>query len=961
MRHNHLLMNREFLDPEIVLLRAATDWLLAQARTAAGGAVALDHLLVVVPTRQAGRRLRLALAERTGGCIPPQIRLPQHLIVPAQEPAFPVASPTESLGLLADLLTRLDLAAFPGLFPEEGRPGEQSFVWALNVSRQLHDLWRILQENALTMGDVAARARHLLRGDDLDTEVRRWQELAQVESRFFAALARHQRTHAAQARQQAAHHPAVPEGIERIVLPALADAQPALYTALERLAGAVGVTVLIHADPSHGARFDAWGRPDPARWTGEHAPHLPLDDAHITLAPNSPEQARLAAERYAARAALGEPPALGMADDALFNDLQSAFLSRGVTLHNPAAYPVAASTLGRLILLVKQLSDEQRFTTLSAFLREADVQRWAEALFGHGFPYAVALRELDTLQNEHLPQTLADALRAAQNFPRANRVLERLDALLNPPAATYGERLLAILTALFAARTVHSDIPGDRELAAAADATRELLDELDSAVLRTALNSAQVAQLFASAITAATYQLEHDIPGAVPTEGWLELQWDPAPEIIITGFNEGAVPDAIVGHAFLPDTLRHGLGLTSNAQRLARDTCLLQSLLLSRAPGAVQVLLERVSADSNVRKPSRLLFLCADATLAARAKRLFAEAEAAPAGHPRTLPPAWRLNLPPPPPAPDTLRVTAFKDYLACPFTFYLRNVLGMAPQDDRTHELDALAFGTLCHKALDAFAKSAVKDSADAQEIQAFLERHIWQALRDRFGDSLTAVLHLQGAAACERLAFAAREQARLAAQGWRIRKAETAATLNGLGATLRGRIDRIDRHDATGAIRILDYKTWAGLGDNDGLDRFSTASRAKAEAAAAAGYPAFTFGDGKRPRVWTDLQLPLYLLMAQANDLVPEGAAAECGYFVLGDTAAETRVKAWDFTPLRANAEDTARRVIQRIRAGIHWPPQAIAPEFLPLFLDPHTPEASLSPEWVAEQKSREEVLKF
>jgi len=931
-------MTREFLDPKTLLITAVTDWLLAQARTTPGGARALDHLLVIVPTRQAGRRLRLTLADRTGGCIPPKICQPHHLLTPAREPAHPVATPTESMGILAETLTHLDLTAYPDLFPEQGRPAEQTFQWALNVARQLHDLWRVLQENALTMQDVAPRVSQLLRDDNLDTETRRWQDLAHVEAHFFAALNRHRLTPIALAQQHAAHNPAIPGNIERIVLPALTDALPACYTALKTIERAIPLTLLIHADPAEDPRFDTWGRPDPTRWTGEHAPQLPLDDSQITLAANSLEQARQAAARYTSCAA----PALGMADDALFNDLQSAFLTLGITLHNPADYPLAASPLGRLISLLQRLASGQRYTTLAALLREADLQRWLE----HALPalnYAEALRTLDTLQNQHLPQTLPDV----HPHLTPSSILHAPLALLNPHA-----KRLTLLRTLFAPRTLRPETPGDRDLIAAADATRELLDTFDSDALRAALSPGQLDQLFAASLTTATYQLEPDTPGTIPTDGWLELQWNPAPELIITGLNEGSVPDAVVGHAFLPDRLRHGLGLTTNAQRMARDTCLFQSLTRSRPPRAVHLLLERVSAQHDVRKPSRLLFLCDDPTLAARANTLFAEPEAAPAGHPRTLPPAWRLSLPLPPPAPKALGATAFRDYLACPFTYYLRRVLKMEAQDDRTRELDAIAFGNLCHSALDAFAQSAHNGSADPKAIQAFLENHVWQTLRERFGNSLTAVIHLQGAAACERLAFAAREQARLAAQGWRIRHSETTAERDTLGITIRGRIDRIDSHEATGARRILDYKTWPRLGDNNGLDRFSTAKHTAIERAQADGLTAFTLPGTSKPRVWTDLQLPLYLMMDTGHPV------QDIGYFVLGETPADTLVKTWDcrdFTDCLASAEATARQVVRRIQAGIFWPPRALAPEFHPLFLDPHTPEASLSPDWLHDQQER------
>jgi hypothetical protein len=137
--------------------------------------------------------------------------------------------------------------------------------------------------------------------------------------------------------------------------------------------------------------------------------------------------------------------------------------------------------------------------------------------------------------------------------------------------------------------------------------------------------------------------------------------------------------------------------------------------------------------------------------------------------------------------------------------------------------------------------------------------------------------------------------------------------------GLTIRGRADRLDYHAASDTWRIIDYKTWDRLGKNDGADRFMSASKADLEAAAQRGLAPFAFAD--KPRVWTDLQLPLYLLMAQAGALVPAGAKTECGYFVLGETEAETVCKAWDFAPLRDDAVAAVRWVIGRVKAGVYW----------------------------------------
>jgi ATP-dependent helicase/nuclease subunit B len=967
-------MERVFLDAKKPLVFAVTEWLTAQMRVTPGGVKSLSHLLVIVPTRQAGRRLRLALAEQSGGCLPPLVRLPAQVISPACEPANPVATPAETAGFLGRLLLDLDLKAYQHLFPEKGHPREQSFSWALGVARQLTDLWGLLQENALVMGDVASQIEPLLSGEDLDIEVARWQDLARLETLFFAALQKRGRTPIPLARKQAVADPQLPEGVERLVLPALADAQPALYPTLEHLSARAALTVLVHADPSQDARFDVWGRPEPAHWTGDQAPVLPLADEQIVLASNSTDQARLIAEAFASIPQDEALPSLGMADDTLFSELQSSLLSKGLLLHNPAAYPLAASSLGRLIQLLEQLCRQPRFSALAAFLREADVMRWLEGrLASEPSACAAILRSLDELQNAHLPQTLgaarqfceqsrSDAAQSAdarssqdcRKWERLLNVLDEVETLLDPRGRPHLGHLTDMLQTLFAARTLQEKTPGDRELAAAAEATLSVFDTLSSSLLTDALDEAQRSQLFETLLSSACYQLEPENADALLTEGWLELPWSPARELVISGFNEGSVPDAVVGHAFLPDRLRQGLGLTSNERRTARDTYLLQTLLASRPPGAVRLYLERVSSRNDVRKPSRLLFLCDEATLATRAKKLFRDAERSAAGHHRTLPEAWRLTLPAPAAPPSQLSVTAFKSYLECPFTFYLRHILKMEACDDRVSELDAMAFGTLCHDAVEAFGRSDCKDASDAGLIAAFLQAEVWRIVHRQYGSSLPAILHLQASAACKRLAFFAARQASLRAEGWQIVATEQPLSMAEHGIRVRGRADRLDYHAASGTWRIIDYKTWDRLGKNDGLDRLLSSSKADIESAALRGLAPFTFAE--KPRVWTDLQLPLYLLMAQASAVVPADAKVECGYFVLGETEAETVCKAWTFEPARDDAVAAVRWVIDRIQAGIYWPPtpkDAWARDYESLFLE--HPEQSVSSDWIRGQEAR------
>ena len=69
------MRSTEYLPPSRKLVDAVADWLFSRVRADGAGAPSLAHFLVVVPTAQADRSLRLALASRAaargfGGILP---------------------------------------------------------------------------------------------------------------------------------------------------------------------------------------------------------------------------------------------------------------------------------------------------------------------------------------------------------------------------------------------------------------------------------------------------------------------------------------------------------------------------------------------------------------------------------------------------------------------------------------------------------------------------------------------------------------------------------------------------------------------------------------------------------------------------------------------------------------------------------------------------------------------------
>ncbi len=978
------------LAPNHLLVNEVTQWLAQQTRSGVAQTRTLDHLLVLVSTRQAGRRLRLALAQSLGACVPPRIMLPEKFLVAPATPGTQPATEAECLSLLSQLLGTIDLTPFSALFPESSHANQSDFRWRLAMARQLQDIWRLLQENALTMRDVVlfinTHQPQLAFLPDHETE--RWTHLAQLEELFFQWLATHNRCHPATARQQAVKHPNLPAGVEEIVLPGVLDLQPAVYQALANLTDqqpthAPRLTILIHAAPEERDQYDDWGRPLPAFWSSNPALKIPLREDQYHQTTTSAQQAQRIAEIVSHTLASGfDPPGVGMVDDSLFLELQAAFLEKNLNLHNPAHLPLSQASLGQLVVRTARLCNTPSYAVFAAWFRQADVLRYLEATLPNSTNPKIAqtlLHELDEVYRKHLPQTFADLHRfcnETEDYPTLRDAVSHMATWLEPNGRSPTAQIREILSKIFSARTLYEKLPGDRELQAAANCLNSVLDATENDFVRQILpNDRDRTQLFESLLAEASYALEPNDPDTLVTDGWLELAWHPAQELVISGMNESSVPQSVVGHAFLPDRLRKSLGMTDNEQRTARDICLFNNLLRSREPGAVTLFLERMDNQGNVRKPSRLLLLCGhdNPTFAARVLALYREADKPTTGYKRTLPPAWRLKLPipaTPPPStdhprftppsptdwpliqlPNRLGITAFKDYLQCPFSFFLKHILKMKPCDDQTHELEATDFGVLCHELLQSFARSNLRDSPDAAQIEDFLITQLDLVMTRRFGSSRSTVLRMQENSLYHRLAFFAKEQARLASDGWRILATELPCELTLCGVTITGRIDRIDYCTHTQVCRLLDYKTWNKKAD---LESFSTSKKKRIEQTRAQGFSTCDFIESKKDRIWTDLQLPLYHRLATTKkDLIPTNAKLMCGYFVLAETETDTTCQVWDFDAWQDAAEAKAKQVIEHIKAGLFWPITALNPDFTMLFPDP--PEKGIALPWLDDQHRR------
>ena len=877
----------------------ARDW-------SGSGPLDLGAVLVVVPTRQSGRRLGEALAEhaaaRGSAVLAPHVVLPEDLLAPPADTG--VATRLEAQLAWAEVLRRAEPEEFRAVFPVD--PPVRNFAWAARLAAQVQRLQSALGENGLRLRDVVRRA-----GEGLP-ETERWVQLAELERRCDARLAACGRRELQAARLEAARVAALPEGITRIVLLATPDPLPLAIGVLAQLA--VPVDIVVFGPPGGIDDFDEWGRPREEAWARRP---LGLADftAQVRLCADAAEQAARVTDlagRY------GEPEgalAVGLADAEVAPALENGLRGAGLAVFNPGGRSRRRDGLHALLAALAALVQEPAFDTVQALARCPDFMAWLVAQGGETFSVAVMLRELDDLHAFHLPATIPAALGHTAKRPAARAALEgAMELRRRLTSGDFPANASAVLGTIFGARRVASD----SVLAESAGAWMEVLREAEG--VRRDFPGLSHAEWWELALAQFGESLRFAArpAGAVDLLGWLELLWEDAPHLVVTGLNDGRVPETVAGDPFLPEALRARLGLKTNEARFARDAYLLAALAACRTrEGRLDLLVGKVSAAGDPLRPSRLLLSCAEAELPRRVAALFRPVEA---GRP-ALPwrRAWQLT-PPVVAPPARVSVTAFRDFLRCPFRFYLKHVLRMETIDPFKSELDALDFGTLCHAALEAMGREpALRDCTDAAVLRDFLLAQVDRRSRDRYGAELTLPLIVQLESARQRLARAAEVQAEQRAAGWVIEHVERKFEL-ALGAvTVSGKIDRMERHSGTGAVRVIDYKT-----SDKGVPPLAAHVRSARRVETAPDWARFTRGG--KDLVWTDLQLPLYL-EALAGEF---GVAVDAGYFNLPKAVGETTLELWpDYDAAwRAAARRCAEGVTAAVTAGIFWPPAEVPP---------------------------------
>jgi len=951
------------LDVGSGVLAAAVEWLLARAGadpSVDGGATPVADLsgwLVVLPGRAAGLRLNellvAATAARGLALVPPRITTPGDLPECLYAPGKPLTDTLlETLcwsGAIAAASPRdrdLVVAGLGGTAADTPPAGDR----LVDAGAGMVALHRELASHGLDFASFAATAAEKLPAFADDD---RWLALARLEAEYLGWLKGLDAWDRQTARRKAIGNGEI-RCDHRIVLVATVDLDPLqrdLLAALPAGCDALVAAPPTMADAEFAAAFDDYGCLVPAVW--DTAPiALPLDA--IAVVEDAAGQAdavidwlrSLGGRRAADEITIAAP------DSALVPELEHRL--RGVGLSGRAAggRTVKRSTPWHLLEAILGWLADGGFAPFARLLRCPDAARLLAERTGIALPAAVA----DEIANRHLPlaidrRLLAEAAAEARD-PAASPerlFLALLDAadgwLAELVAATraLGKRarrgssdrqraldwaaaIRGVVGAALGDRILDRDAPGERTVVVALESLGELLAEIETLPdeLVAAVGPVGLGHILLEGWGRRLVPALPD-PEAVPIVGWLEVALDDAPALAITSVVEGVLPGGVSRDPLLPDPLRQAVGLPDTNRTAARDAWSLALAATCRRD--LLVIVPRHHVDGAAAVPSRLLFRRPAAELVAAVQRICSPAPPQPAPSPGA---TGRLAIPHPdsfapflalapqetagaePAAeaaakPRELAVTSLRSYVACPYRFWLRHVVGLRTVTDDALELGALEFGTLLHECLQRFAADRVlAASTDPEALAAALGGLLDDLVASRYGPAALPAVEVQAALARRRLTAFAVEQARRTAAGWRIAATESEVhgtlDVDGTAVPIVARIDRIDHHPATGRWEILDYKTSAQGRPPDRVHR--------------------------KRGAWIDFQLPLYRHLAGATGIAALAAASPeaiaVGFFNLPARAEHTAVVVADWTRAEHEAAlAAAAEVIRGIRAGRYWPP--------------------------------------
>lgn len=875
----------------------------------------MDQVLVVVPGSRAGRRLSQLLAARAkemnAVLFPPTIQtvgaLPEHLY----EPKLPFADElTQHLAWVESIKSQKARARkfFPNL------PKSQDTLEWLDMASMLARIHRELAADGLDFADVVEKGRSL-RGF---SESRRWRFLRSLQEGYLDILDGLKLWDMQTARLYAIKHQECATELDLFLL-ATVDLNQATRQMLQHVASRV--VALIHAPESEALGFDEFGCLEPYYWKDKK---IPIRDEQVVVTDQPADQANAVCHW------MGELDGVLESNDTVVgvpaNEV-ALYITRkledyGVHSHWSVGRSLKDSCPARLLEAISAVLEMDRYPEYSVLIRHPDIETWLEAIEDKTgkVPAANVIGETDAYFAKHLVPNFGVWLGDRNRQLSLRWAMDNIRNLLKPfekkslALSQWATPLLELLSEVYLHVELDFDNEDDLGTISSLNQVRTILESFldipESLDVKTdAVNAIRIVlQKLGQSSVASSPDAD-----AIELLGWLELPLDVANYVIVTGFNEGVIPESLNADMFLPNSMRAVLSVTDNQRRYARDAYAVSAMVHSKKELKFVVGKRNLAGDPLM--PSRLFFATDRETIARRVIQFsqpveFLDASPTVEAHRES-----EFSVPYPELSDveiKSISVTSFRTYLQCPYRFYLQHVLGLRQVHDEDRELNALAFGNLMHDLFLSFGESRLRFSENELEIQEFLEHELDDLIRRDLGRSHLPAVEIQLQQIRHRLKGFSQWQAKRTSQGWEIKFVEK-RPLDPAGADfeiepgrtvkLRGTIDRIDYHMDRDTWQILDYKT----GDKGEKPQHTHLEQGQ----------------------WVDLQLPLYRHIAKTFEV---DGNVQLGYILVPKATKDIKesIAPWNDEQVD-EALEVARACARKIVDLDFWEPTHPAPPFV------------------------------
>lgn len=887
----------------------------------------LSHLLVIIPTAKSGRHLLEALSTDpltiNKGLLSPKIITPIQFL----ELELDAANKATDGQCIFTWIEVLGMAKkysintiFPNTYPF-------SDISKLSNARRFHKLRKEIGIEGLDLSHIAATCIKL------GIEVERWKQLADLEQSYYTLLSQKSLIDPMYLNKKTAENYQLDSAISKIILVATPDPKPLPLKALQSLESKIPIEVWING-PKKDGLFDTWGIPIQKAWE-QRTMDFKQWNHEIIRINNALEIPEKLKEHV--RNAPVESVQIGLLDSNLISPVSNYFSLESIAYHNPEGISLSQSAIGKLIISLIRIQEAQNINEFKQLLLNPYFFRYTQSTL----PVETLINDIDKLFSKHLTYSLKELKKQAV-FSKNEHLINVLNCLekfsyningKNHEPKNFAEWLNKSLNTLI---EEHGLIESDSHYKNISDCINNALDEAitsENIFLNQNLSSRK--ELLLDTLRKQALYKERE-KNAHDLFGWLELLWHDAPHSLICGFNESAVPRSNPVDSFLPESLRKKLGMKTNEDLFANDLYLFEAICQRRhqkEKGKVTLFVPESDGEFNPLMPSRILFQIPEEQLINRTKTILLDkAEKQVTDNHQ---PAWIFNQAIPCPLPKSFSVSKLKDYLRCPFRFYLKHILKIRIENFDDREMSSSTFGTLFHKVVAELKGERLSGSMDESKFINALQAKAENAIKRDFGFNLSFALQIQKENLHDRVAAFARSQIQSLQPNQTLEIIDTEKSFSRKidEFTITGTIDRIDL--INGQKRIIDYKTSNTPKNPKGEHLHSANTKKKPKHLPEEAYHTVNNKD----LYWNDLQLPLYCL-SEASDI--NTGLPELYYYNVPKSAEQTALALWNGLSIEDlyAAEKCARAILNSIKQGKFWPPnEQLEPrmdEFADLFPD-------------------------